>query len=81
MFIRLENLHLKKILIKSIDFYNSRITERNKRVLRIIKNIIGEDKMDFTLEQILMDLIQNKGDMNEKSKDQSKRIYEEYLKL
>lgn len=55
------NLFIRKRLDKSIDFHSLRITEKNKRVLRIIKNIIGEKNMNFRSEQILIDLIENKG--------------------
>lgn len=54
------NLCIRKRLDRSIAFYRLRITEKNKRVLRIIKDIIGEKNMDFRSEQILIDLIENK---------------------
>ena len=41
------NLHNKKRLDRSICCYSIRMTEKNKRVLRILKNILGEKGSDF----------------------------------
>lgn len=72
--------HLKKRVSKGTNFYIFRVTTKDKRVLRILKNILGEENVDSNREQILIDIIQNKGEKGEEAKAEYKKIYEDYLK-